>query len=200
MVHLQTVEQQLKSIGCNYRFWGRPEIKELAKILQPGEVVAQCTNGWYDGGIALLCVTDHRVLLIDRKPMFLTIEDIRFDMIAEIDFNHRLFNANVRIFSTNKTLSFSTWNHERLRRLVDFLQHHVMQLRHQSGTLEAQFEQANTPQQQLDIPVASAGVGTQAASTATLAQPTRVAFRRSPNPYTRVPLMRRHGTQFPRFY
>lgn len=131
MVTIHEVERQLKQIGCNFRFFGRPEIRELAKILLPGERIAQATNGFYEGGFALLVVTDDRLLLIDRKPMFLTIEDLRFDMIAEIDFNHRLLNATVNIHSTNKSLRFTAWNHQRLRTLVQHLQHRVMQIRHQ---------------------------------------------------------------------
>ncbi len=131
MVDMHQVEEQLKAIGCNFRFFGRPEIKELTKILLPGETIAQCTNGYYAGGIALLCVTDHRLLLVDRKPMFLTIEDLRFDMISEIDFNHQLFTATARIFSSNNnSLVFTSWNQERLRRLVEYLQHQIVRLRH----------------------------------------------------------------------
>lgn len=131
MITIREVDRQLKAVGCNFRFFGRPEVKELAKVLMPGEQIAQATNGFYEGGFALLVVTDDRLLLIDRKPMFLTIEDVRFDMIAEIDFNHRLLNATANIHSTNKSLKFTSWNHTRLRTLVQHLQHRVMQIRHQ---------------------------------------------------------------------
>lgn len=213
MVHLRTVEEQLKTIGCNFKFFGRPEIKELAKILLPGETIAQCTNGYYEGGIALLVVTDHRLLLVDRKPMYLTIEDLRFDMISEIDFSHRLLNATIRIFSTNKSLMFTSWNHARLRRLVEYLQHRVVMIRnHQQHAMMQQFAQMsggyNLPQvQQQALPeqsvqtYAPAGLA-QLAMEATsesyvsgsipISRPTR-------NPYTKAPTFARRR-KFPRFY
>src|SRR5689334_18716046 len=102
MITLANVEEQLKKVGCNFRFWGRPEIRELANILMQDEIIAACVNGRYEGGFALLCVTNHRLLLIDRKPMFLSMEDIRFDMIAEIDYSARLLDASVHIITPNR--------------------------------------------------------------------------------------------------
>ncbi len=170
MVDIRTIEGQLKEIGCNFRFFGRPEIKELAKILLPDEKIIQCTNGYYDAGIAMLCLTDHRVLLIDKKPMFLTIEDVRFDMISEIDFSHRLFNATLRIHSTNTSLSFTSWNHARLRKLVHNLQHYVATIRRQQDQVANLMQAQFAPPQQIPSPQLS-GDNTQQqdATTSTIA-------------------------------
>lgn len=216
MVHLHTVEEQLKAIGCNFRFFGRPEIKELTKILLPGETIAQCTNGYYEGGIALLVVTDHRLLLVDRKPMYLTIEDLRFDMISEIDFSHRLLNATIRIFSTNKSLMFTSWNHARLRKLVEYLQHRVVLIRnqHQHTMMQQQFTQLPTyeaqqpalalPEQaaQTYAPAGLAQVALEGSSNSAVTgqvSPQLIVTQQPTNPYTRVPLLTRRR-KFPRFY
>lgn len=126
---LKELEEQLKRIGCNFQFWGRSELKELAHVLFPGEIVEHCVNGTYEGGFALLAATDQRVLLIDKKPMYLTLEDVRFDMIAEVDYNHRLINATIFIRTPNKSLRFSAYNHARLRKLFQFVQMRVMEIR-----------------------------------------------------------------------
>jgi hypothetical protein len=129
MLSLSHVEEQLQRVGCNFRFWGRPEIRELCNILVPGEVIAQCVNGRYEGGFALLVVTNHRLLLIDKKPMFLTLEDIRFDMIAEIDFSAQLFESTIRIATATRKLVFIAWNQARLRKLLDYVQQRMMEIR-----------------------------------------------------------------------
>lgn len=129
MLKASQVEQQLKRIGCNFKFWGRPELNELKNILIEGETISGCVNGRYEGGFALLCLTDHRLLLIDRKPMFLTLEDIRFDMIAEIDYNARLLESSLSIITPNKKLIFYSWNQKRLRQLLYQTQARVMELR-----------------------------------------------------------------------
>ena len=65
------LEEQLKRIGSNYQFWGRSEIRELAHVLLPGEIIEHCINGYYEGGFALLAATNQRVLLVDKKPFYL---------------------------------------------------------------------------------------------------------------------------------
>ena len=126
---INSLEEQLKRIGCNFRFWGKAELRELANVLLPGETINHCINGMYEGGFAMLCATDQRVLLIDKKPMYLTIEDIRFDMIAELDYNHRLLNASTLICTPNKTLRFTAYNHARLRKFYLYVQQRVMDIR-----------------------------------------------------------------------
>ena len=129
MVSLQYIEEQLKRVGCNFRFWGRPEIKELANILLPDEIIAGCTNGRYEGGFALLCITNLRMLLVDRKPMFLTLEDIRFDMISEIDYSARLLDTTVRISTPNRKLAFTGWSQHRIRNILNYTQQRIMEVR-----------------------------------------------------------------------
>lgn len=147
MVTLATVEEQLRAVGCNFRFWGRAELRELCDILLPGEKIAMAVNGQYEAGFAMLCATDFRVLLIDKKPKYLTLKDIRFDMITELDFSARLMNSTIRIYTPNKELRFTTPSGKRLRKLFTYTQHKVMEIRHHF--MMQQFQQQhlakNTP-------------------------------------------------------
>ena len=184
MVSIKYVENQLKRVGCNFRFWGRPEIRELANILLPDEIIAGCTNGRYEGGFALLCVTNMRMLLVDRKPMFLTLEDIRFDMIAEIDFSARLIDSTLRVITPNRTLIFTAWSNQRLRKILNYTQQRVMEIR--QPHLAQQFQ--ISPKHQAHAPLVG-GLAMIGSSQHTL----------SLNPYTRVPILMRRRT-VPKFY
>lgn len=147
MVTLATVERQLKAVGCNFRFWGRAELRELCKVLLPGETIAQVVNGQYEAGFAMLCATDFRVLLIDKKPKYLTLKDVRFDMITELDFSGRILNSTIRIYTPNKELRFTTPSATRLRKLFTHVQHKVMEIRHHfmMMQLQQQYDLKNTP-------------------------------------------------------
>lgn len=141
MVHWDKVEEQLERIGCNFQFWGRSEARELCHVLMDEEKIAHCVNGQYVNGFAMLCATDHRVLLIDKKPMnFLNIEDVRFEMISEFDYSHRMLNATVRICTPTKTLTFTSWNMHRLRALLSYVQQRVIEIR-QYQYMAQQFQQ-----------------------------------------------------------
>lgn len=182
MISLSYVEDQLRAVGCNYRFFGRPEIRELRNILVPEEVIAQAVNGRYEGGYAMLVVTNHRLLLIDKKPMFLTLEDIRFDMISEIDFSAQLLSGTIRIQTPNRKLVFTGWNQGRLRNVLNYTQQRITDLR--QHYIQRQFVPGL--QQSTAAPV----VGNLALQAHT-AMPL--------NPYTNVSLTMRHR-RVPKFY
>lgn len=123
MVKRESVEAQLKKIGVNYRGWGRTEMNELPDIILPGEEIFECVNGFYEGGFALVAATNIRVLLVDKKPLrYLTVEDLRFDMINEIDYSHRMIGAQISISTGSKNLRFMSLNQPRLRKLIGHVQ------------------------------------------------------------------------------
>ncbi len=123
MVSLDYINQQLHNINYHRHFWINPEIDELVNILMPDETIYECVSGNYEGGSALLIVTNERVLLIDRKFLnFLTVEDMRFDRINQIDYSYRLMAAYTNINSGLKNLKFMSFNKTRLRKLVNYIQ------------------------------------------------------------------------------
>jgi len=183
MVSLRQVEDQLKKIGCNFKVWGRAEIRELSNVLMPEEIIAQATNGTYEGGFALLCVTNYRVLLIDRKPMLLTIEDIRYDMISEVDYHNRLMGSTIRIFTPVRNLVFTAWNNVRLRKCVNYIQQRVMEIRQHGMVVQQQMQ----------------GYGMQPGLNPQMMQGQMRAPYVPMNPYTKVPMLSRRR-RFPSFY
>lgn len=195
MVTLTQVEEQLKKIGCNFRFWGRPEIRELATILLQDEIIEGAVNGRYENGFALLCITNHRLLLIDRKPMFLTLEDIRFDMVTEMDYSARLLDSTVHIITPNRKLSFTSWSQYRLRGIMNLLQQKVMEVR--QHYMMRQFQPAQQLQQAFSPEYSAPMVGGLAIQGNIGAGQQMMAPY--PNPYTKTPLLMRRR-KYPKFY
>lgn len=134
MIEYKTLEKQLKKINFNPNGWGRSEVRELCNILLPDEEVEECVNGYYEAGFALLVATKHRVLLVDKKPLnYLTVEDIRFDMISEFDYSHRIIGAHASISSGYKTLEFTSLNQPRLRSLLTYVQTRMTEMKQQAS-------------------------------------------------------------------
>lgn len=129
MVQPNIVENQLRRIGANYRFWNKPELKELPKILFEHETINHLVSGRYEGGFAILVSTDLRVILIDKKPFFLTLEDIRYERIANVELNHRLLDATLRLGALTKNLSFTGYNPAKMREMTSYIQERVMESR-----------------------------------------------------------------------
>ena len=197
MVSRESVERQLKRIGCYSHWWCRAERHELANILLPEETIAQCVNGRYEGGFAILCVTDHRLLLVDRKPMFLTLEDLRFDMISEIDFSARLLDSSVHILTPTHKLRFIAWNQDRLRRLVNYTQQRVMEIRQHFMLQHLQAAQGFA--QFANAPLVGGLAVQDSAGNGSSRVPYLPQFSLPSNPYTKTPLLMRRRN-YPRFY
>lgn len=147
MVTWQSVEAQLKRVGCNYVLWGSTEVHELANILMDSERIVQAVNGYYDGGFALLTVTNYRVIVVDKKPFLLTVEDLRYDMIAEVDYSARVFTSILHIITPLRSLDFTSWSTRRLRSSMNYIQQRVMELRN-NEFLANQFAQQQHMSQQ----------------------------------------------------
>lgn len=139
MVSAKSIERQLQRLGFNHRGWGRTEVQELQNIILPDEEIYECVNGLYEGGFALLLATDVRVLLVDKKPLnYLTVEDLRFDMINEIDYNHRLVGAYITIVTSgSKNLRFTSINQQRLRQLIGHVQRCMAEVKKKQSTHQA---------------------------------------------------------------
>lgn len=194
MLSLSQVENQLKQVGCNFRFWGRGEIRALREVLLSDETIAHVANGHYDGGFAMLVVTDQRLLLVDHKPMFLSVEDIRFDMIAELDYSSQLLSSTIRISTPSRTLRFVSWSQYHLREVLNYTQKRMQELRQQYTAVSQQMQ--TVPQMLFDAQGNGILLGGFALQTGGFQRPLQMPL----NPYAnRAPVLMRRR-KYPKFY
>lgn len=155
MITKQEIDSQLRAIDIDGRGWGRAEIKELRSLIVPGETIHFCINGYYKSGFAMLCITDRRVLLVDKKPFYLTVEDINYDMIANVVFDGRYFVATLQVCTHSTTLSFSCIGRNAMRDACSYLQQQVLEskrenwLYHSSANPFGYIVSPEVPQEQL---------------------------------------------------
>ncbi len=185
MVARAEIIAQLKNVGVTVKSWGAAEVNELPHILMPGEQITNLIHGWYENGFATLVTTSQRLLLIDKKLFTLVVEDVRYDMIAEVDYNVRLLDATVCINTINKKLMFSSLSQRRLRNLTKYVQFRVMELRqHYSWK---QFEE--TPAQASHEPVLQ-GATVQPMAVPSFGQAAQITSSLQPfSPYTTKPAL-----------
>jgi len=166
MKTLNEIELELSRLGFHNRFWGRSEVRELEHILSDDEIMTNVATGRYEGGYAMLLATDRRLLLIDKKVWFLSLEDVRYDMISEVDYHARLLDATVYVRTINKVLRFTSRHQKSLRDLVKLVQERVMELRQPASANNQQLlqqfsnmlSQSQLPTNQTVVPAASAPV------------------------------------------
>lgn len=129
MTDKHNVKKQLERIGADVRFWGRSEANELPNILFPDEQIQHALNGRYENGFALFCATNHRLLLLDKKPLMLSFEDMRYEMVSEVDYTEELFSATLKLQTPSRTLRFRSFRISKLRNLTNYIQEEVSRFR-----------------------------------------------------------------------
>ena len=145
MVSTEVVRRQIKNLGGSLPFWYNPDIRELPKIMREGEMIQLMVFGRYEGGTAILCATNYRILLVDKKPMFLTVEDIRYDMVAEVDYAHYFFGATMHLRSFSKDFKFKSFRQIELRKFTSHIQNKVMEQRSHAMELEENHQSQAIP-------------------------------------------------------
>jgi hypothetical protein len=156
VVHISIIEARLIHLGIKVSRWFQAEVRELQHVLFDHEKIIAAVPGRYFGGFALLVATDHRVLLIDKRALFMTIEDIRYDMISEVEFNSQLSGAAVQIFTLNKLHKFTSMKYKtQLRYLCNFVQKRIMEMRSYQGSVSPQMSiMAHNPAERFPSPPA----------------------------------------------
>lgn len=145
MVHPSVIESRLGGLGFKTSRWFRPEINELQHILMDDEKIIVLACGRYFGSFALLVATDQRLLLIDKRVFFMTVEDTRYDMVSEIDYNSQAYSATVTIYTMNKTHKFTSVKFKKqLRDLTSYVQRRVMEIRQHTTQIPDILPSTNT--------------------------------------------------------
>lgn len=147
MVQRSIIEAQLSQLGIKISRWFRPEVNELEQLLLDDERIIRAVPGRYFSGFALLVATERRLLLLDKRTFFMTIEDIRYDMVSQINYSSRFFDATVDIFTLNKEHVFTSIKYkQQLREMTFYVQNRVAEIRqHQGMTVGTVIQKQNAP-------------------------------------------------------
>ncbi len=133
----KSVVDQLEQLGIRHGRIFKGEVRVLSRLLMPDERIEQFMTGRYDSGPAILVATNLRLLLVDKKPFNLTIEDIPYDMISEVEYCMRALNANITVHSISKTLHMTSFRQSLLRRFAGFVQARIMQIRANNSSTQS---------------------------------------------------------------
>lgn len=81
------VKQELREAGVTGYGLMKAESRYLPQIIHDDEHIMGVVYGQYSGGSAMLIATDHRVIFLDRKPLFTTMDELTYDVVSGIKLN-----------------------------------------------------------------------------------------------------------------
>lgn len=119
-------------------FFSRREAAEIPKLLLPDEQILGVLSGFYTAGTAVLCVTSKRILLIDKKIIRLSFEDVRFESVKEVKYSQQLVLASLKFYYAGRSMQFRSWFKPELRMLAQFVQNKMFETKNHHLTTATQ--------------------------------------------------------------
>ncbi|HEY5806058.1 MAG TPA: PH domain-containing protein [Candidatus Saccharimonadales bacterium] len=104
--HAERIKQELREAGVGWFGFMKFGIRYLHKLIHPDEHIHGIVFGryrampgvlsWEEG---MLVATDRRVLFVDRKPGFLRVDDIAYDVVAGVEVSKAGMFSGVTLFT-----------------------------------------------------------------------------------------------------
>ncbi|MBI1857195.1 pyridoxamine 5'-phosphate oxidase family protein [Candidatus Saccharibacteria bacterium] len=92
--HINRVKKELAEAGVTGYGLVKSESRYLPQIIHENEHIGGAVYGQFGSGSAMLIATDHRIIFLDRKPMFTTNDELTYDVVSGVKLNQGgLFTA-----------------------------------------------------------------------------------------------------------
>lgn len=78
------IHQELIAVGVGKVGLHTPEVKQLAHVLHPEEHIGGAVYGKYAGSLAWLVATNHRIIFMDKKPSYMTFDELTYDVVSGV--------------------------------------------------------------------------------------------------------------------
>jgi len=97
-VDKQYVKDQLDNLDSKRRRGVGKELKHLHEVINEGENILGHTRGFYDGNTWLICVTDRRLLFVDKGMVSgMKSTEIPLDSIGSVNYQTKALGGNITV-------------------------------------------------------------------------------------------------------
>lgn len=87
------VSTALNNLGVGPWAWWHSEVRRLPALIEPDEHIGGVTYGYQGFNFVLLVATDRRVIFLDSKPLFTDEEEVGYDVVSGISYDHLIFTT-----------------------------------------------------------------------------------------------------------
>ena len=114
---LTDMKKEIRKLGADRFDLMLPETHALLDIIHNDEVIVgivygvyQQNNAEHSGGRGVLVATDRRVLLVDKKPIFLKCDELSYNVVSGISYSKAGIAGTITIHSRTGDISIRTYN------------------------------------------------------------------------------------------
>ena len=97
-VDKQYVQDQLNNLDSKRRLGVGKELNHLHEVINEGENILGHTRGFYDGNTWLICVTDRRLLFVDKGMVTgMKSTEIPLDSVGSVNYQTKALGGNITV-------------------------------------------------------------------------------------------------------
>ena len=97
-VDKEYVEKQLAKVNAKKRLGVGKELKHLHEVINKGENILGHTRGFYNGNTWLVCITDRRVLFLDKGMLYgMKSAEIPLDNVSSVNYETGILVGSVTV-------------------------------------------------------------------------------------------------------
>ncbi|MEK7594319.1 MAG: PH domain-containing protein [Patescibacteria group bacterium] len=129
--HEERIKRELRNVGAvKFNMW-LPETHELPRIVHQDEHITGVVYGRYSKGMGVgvasvgrgaLIATDHRILFLDKKPLFVRWDEIAYEIVSGITYARVAIAGTVVLRTREGDVHIRTFNHNSARRFVEAIE------------------------------------------------------------------------------
>lgn len=82
--HAQRIKRELAKAGMTAYGQLKMSSRHLPTIIEQDEHICGVVYGWRGGGLAMLVATDKRIIYLERRPLFTSVDDLSYDIVAGV--------------------------------------------------------------------------------------------------------------------
>ncbi len=124
--NFESIKRELIYLGANGYNTLLPEAHVLPEILHGDEKLRGIVFGKYEQtgaqparGRGALIVTDQRIMLLDKKPLFVKCDEISFEVVSGISFSWVVIAGTILLHTRMGDIKMHTFNHNAARHFVE---------------------------------------------------------------------------------
>lgn len=125
--HFLRVQDEIKQAGVTAYGRHKDEAKELASIIHQDEHIKGVAYGRYSNGSAMLIATDKRVIFLDKKPLFQTLDELTYDVISGIKVTQQALFSSLILFTRIGNYKLRYVNMQSAAKFKKYLETHLLE-------------------------------------------------------------------------
>lgn len=122
MAHEERIKQELAAVGVTSYGQRKLAIRHLPTVIHKDEHIQAAVYGQTGNGTALLVVTEKRVIYIDKKPLFNTVDELSFDIVSGVKLTTAGLFSALALHTRLGDYSLRFVNRQCARRFVSYIE------------------------------------------------------------------------------